>query len=583
MKEQLTLTEVQKAFSRNNVESAIIYPQFSLFADQHPRIIQFQPKAKMNYSKTEGLQYIGDDESRMYNKLRSFLALAKGKCALAIAPELCVPLDFFKNYINERNVAHEPKNWPDKGELWILGMQYIQKDDFNSSVYEYNWGADIICIRTSSASGSGKLINSLMYVFRVETEVNEEKLILLPQIKFNPSKDETETACGEEVYFFTDNASGGMLSTLICSDGFSFELPKFNSLNFEKRLFVHIQLTKDPLHANNEDMLETLLEDGADRRIIGLSWSSGTEVYENGGSRPIETIYHGHSALYKKGSQLKPKANVTGGCFCRGLLDHTTKWHLPFKEHVIRYAIRPFARTDAASTIKDEISEPELYLFNSEDNLPNEKTPCQHFGPIDWNWMEDTFKIELSKVGSYPCKKVAPFIDSFFKENESFKFLGMQTHAKRGFYCSAYRLPSVGNNKDDILNNNDKYAKVILDERCLLEVLCGHVLCKKPPRTGTEEYVFSLRHADKKYNFIVDKKDIRILYVHRKEDAIKYFFQFEAYKEEKKYTEANLIADTICYYLTSYGFAACIYKPSEQNIVYDIGNDYSMQDYIAFG
>lgn len=150
-----------------------------------------------------------------------------------------------------------------------------------------------------------KLINAMMYLFCVRVsydEYSDEIIVILPQLKTMPMKDEKHDfeghylACGETVFIFNDMSSDVALVSLICSDFMNTSMlaELLKKLQAMRVLVLNPQLNKKPRHGMFRFVQEWFVE-SADKinktsiDILALNWSENlvidsTRVFEE--SRP---------------------------------------------------------------------------------------------------------------------------------------------------------------------------------------------------------------------------------------------------------------------------------------------------------
>lgn len=173
---------------------------------------------------------------------------------------------------------------PEKGKLWCVCCQGIAVNKFLNKFNEYNEVCHVID-KAIITMEKKEFVNALLYIFRD----NENKLVLLPQIKTHPMAD-GELHCegsglsrGKIIYKIGKDQCN-QICAIICADAFQYnmseinlqELKKFN----ESMIFLHPQLNAKPRHDTFAALRKMAynLEHYKDLIYITANWADGTRL-----------------------------------------------------------------------------------------------------------------------------------------------------------------------------------------------------------------------------------------------------------------------------------------------------------------
>ncbi|MDR2598994.1 MAG: hypothetical protein LBC73_01810 [Oscillospiraceae bacterium] len=363
-------------------------PTLDLFGTSSVSVIHWQPTGIFGSEYTTEIKNTNADHTQ---KCMSVVEIAlERECSLLLTAEYSFPYSTLIEIVNNSN------RWPKRGALWCLSMEGIQRINFDNLMLEYQKNEAVVPILSSreNIDSERKFISTLIYMFVIVGDHENNRLCIIPQLKIQPSSDrymeheKTQMTPGKTIFFFDDTGNNAIFASLICADAFNHDNVMLFHQYSNKTLFLfNPQLNYSFLHQAEVEFIENILNYRNERSfIISLNWAKGTEIQHSGIG-----IQHGFSSVIRKPSLEYDTVAISqnyqkGTCF--GKNKYRDIWYFTCEEHVIMYSISSLisAPTHGATTkyfepiITDYLSFDGIYLIPSS-------AECI----IDWEWFNRHF------------------------------------------------------------------------------------------------------------------------------------------------------------------------------------------------
>lgn len=390
-------------------------PKLSVFNDRGNviKVSYWQPYGKLEFEPELGIHCCSDFHS---DKAIEFLKNAREKKVdIAITPEYSLPWDVLYNIFENRDL------WPYSMKLWCLGMEGISykqllefKQDLRDNV--------IIIVEDLDNLNVNEFFSCISYMF-----VTKDKLICLVQLKTTPASDEWANlesfglSTGNTIYYFKEQQTNSYLFTYICADALNQKVFQANDIvKSGDCIILHPQLNPKPLHGSFDQMRRSFLDYACNSiRILSVNWAQNTSIIVKESGKNIE-VKDSYSACYynyklddKELSVLLMKNKIKGINLSR--LDHVFCWHMPTKEHCMIFTIDNF-KAQMLNNVSSKHNEPlgSIYLeYMEEQRCWIQKKGCE-VCVVDWQWLNEVFKIELCDNDNCPIIQLHKFFSILY-------------------------------------------------------------------------------------------------------------------------------------------------------------------------
>lgn len=194
---------------------------------------------------------------------------------ILLTPEYSFPFQVLTNIIKE-------KLYPKVGQLWCLGCEGIETDNFEKLIEIYEKEGVTVIKYALEKAKMNNFIDTLIYLFVDDSG----KPYILPQLKTTVSSDK-DMECEEfgmskgNVIFKFGKGECNQLCSIICSDSLNLRLITIESLisGSENLILLHPQLNPKPRHHDFARLRNILYSNSECNNLIYITtnWSSDTQ------------------------------------------------------------------------------------------------------------------------------------------------------------------------------------------------------------------------------------------------------------------------------------------------------------------
>lgn len=399
-------------------------PRFSVFNDRGNviKVSYWQPQAELLFELELGIHC--ESEQHKDKAIEFLKDVREKRVDIVMTPEYSLPWGVLENILSDKNL------WPYNMKLWCLGMEgisYKQLKEFG----EYQSDEFIIIIEDLDKVNVNEFFSCISYLF-----VTENRLICLIQLKTTPASDEWAKlesyglSTGNTIYYFKDQQTNSYLFSYICADALNQKVFQANDVvKSGDCIILHPQLNPKPLHTSFDQMRRSFLDYANNSiRILSVNWSQDTliSVKETGEIIQIKDSYSACYYNYRLDdgelSALITENKIKGINLAK--LDHIFCWYMPTKEHCMVFTIDSF-KTQMLNNAGSKHNEPIGSIYSEyivEQRKWEQKKVCD-ICIIDWQWLNEVFKIELCNNTHCPIIQLHKFFSILNGDEKIFKLL----------------------------------------------------------------------------------------------------------------------------------------------------------------
>lgn len=411
----ITYSSVRKILAEKNIE----YPDLNVFNQRGIafKVAQWQPMSEIHFNQKKG--FYTENKSH-YGKAESFLKRSLEENAdIIVTPEYSCPWEILNQILFSREME------VDYGKLFCLGMEGISLANFKLFEERCHSEKDVeIIVEDFSIISKRDFLSCLVYIFSVRG-----KVICLVQLKTTAASDKwvqleaNGLMTGNTIYYFDDYDGKNCLIAIICADALSQVTNLFTEkLNYNKYLVLHPQLNPKPLHESFMQLRSNLINFAyGNIRILTQNWSENSRlITEDNNEIKIENsysaCYYCENEINEVFDELYIKNKGKGIDLCKD--DHILIWHMPENEHCMIYCIDSFD-SNGINPVSGNHKEPLgfMYMEYSDESGEWEGISACKACSIDWNWLNEQFKLKPCNNGYCEVVKLHRFFSILFAKN----------------------------------------------------------------------------------------------------------------------------------------------------------------------